>query len=139
MTVKINARYLGNKRMELTHEDSGAKLITDAPKDNNGQGQSFSPTDMVAGALGACAMTIMSIVAERDGIDLGGMWMEAEKEMTPPPRRIAAVPVTIHMPAALGEKDRARLEGAAATCPVARSLHPDVQVTLTFVYDVVND
>jgi uncharacterized OsmC-like protein len=136
MTDKINARYLGNKRMELRHEQSGATITTDAPKDNCGQGESFSPTDMVAGALGACAMTIISIVAERDGIDIAGMCMEAEKEMAAAPRRIAAIPVTIHLPAKLSQVERAKLEGAAKACPVANSLHPDVKANFKIVYDL---
>ena len=136
MSVKISARYLGNKRMELLHEPSGATITTDAPKDNNGQGAAFSPTDLVAGALGACAMTIISIVAERDGIDVSGMRMDAEKEMASTPRRIAAIPVTIHLPRALAQEERQKLELAAAGCPVANSLHPDVKARISFVYDI---
>lgn len=136
MGININGRYLGSKKVILTHEDSGAKLITTAPKDNQGEGNTFSPTDLVAGALGSCMMTIMAIVGERAGLDLSGMHMELEKIMGDAPRRIAAIPITIHMPQELCQEDRTRLEAAARACPVHHTLHPDVQVTLQFVYDV---
>jgi putative redox protein len=137
MSVKISAKYLGGKKMELLHEPSGTRLVTDAPVDNNGEGSGFSPTDMVAGALGSCMMTIMAIIAERDGIDLTGMRMEAEKSMTTtPPRRIAAIPVTIHLPAGLAPEARAKMEAGARACPVHKSLLPEIETPMTFIYDV---
>lgn len=136
MSVKISGRFLGGKKVELTHEDSGAKIVTDAPKDNQGEGQSFSPTDMVTGALGACMMTIMAIVGERHGLDLAGMRMDIEKHMGEGPRRIAFIPLAFHLPAALAEADRALLEKAARACPVHHSLHPDVQEKIEFIYDI---
>jgi putative redox protein len=136
MGVVIDGLYLGNKRTRLVHGPSGSEVMTDAPRDNAGEGAFFSPTDLVAGALGACAMTIMGIVAERSGIDLTGMTMRVEKEMRSAPRRIARLSVVLHLPARLGEAERQKLEAAARACPVHGSLHPDVSVGLEFVYDV---
>lgn len=136
MAVKLNGRYLGSKKVVLTHEESGTKMITDAPKDNQGEGGSFSPTDMLAGALGSCMMTIMAIVGERGGLDLSGMHMELEKHMGDNPRRIVAIPVTMHMPLSVPQADRERLETAAMACPAHNSLHPDIKVTVKFEYDV---
>jgi uncharacterized OsmC-like protein len=136
MSVAITGRYVGDKRVELGHGPSGAKLVTAAPVDNQGDGSSFSPTDLVAGALGACALTVMAIVAERSGLDLAGARFALEKHMSASPRRLGEVPVTIHLPGSLAARDRAKLEAAARACPVHASLHPDVKATLTFVYDV---
>lgn len=136
MGKNITARYIGNKRVELTHEDSGAKILTDAPKDNQGEGRAFSPTDLFAASLGSCLMTIMAIVAEREGIDLTGMRMEMEKQMAAGPRRIVALPVGIHLPRSIEDKDRKRLENAARACPVHKSLHPDIDAGVEFIYDV---
>lgn len=136
MGVKMYGRYLGNKKVVLTHEDSGTKLITDAPKDNQGEGASFSPTDLMASAVGACMMTILSIVAERDGIDLSGMHMELEKVMIASPRRIGDLPITLHLPVSVPQADRERLQEAALACPAKASLHPDVKLSIVFEYDV---
>lgn len=136
MSVLIEGTYLGNKRTRLVHGPSGAELLTDAPRDNAGQGAFFSPTDMVAGALGACMMTIMGIVAERSEIDLSGMTMRVEKEMRSAPRRIETLSVVMHLPARLAEEQRQKLESAARTCPVEQSLHPEISVGVEFVYDV---
>jgi putative redox protein len=137
MSVRIQARYLGNKKTEATHEPSGAKLITTPPLDNEGDGSSFSPTDLLATALGTCMLSVMAIVADRDGFDMSGAWMEVEKHMsTDIPRRIAALPVTIHLPAALLPDERHRLELAAEGCPVSRSINPVIDSHVTFVYDV---
>ena len=136
MSVRIQGRLLGGKKVELLHEPSGVRIVTDAPLDNHGEASSFSPTDLVAGALGACMMTVLAIVAERHHLDLSGMRMEAEKIMSAEPRRIGQVPITLHLPAGLGAADRARLEAAARVCPVHKSLHPDVQASVSFVYDV---
>jgi len=135
MSVAITARYLGEKRVEITHGPSGASLVTDAPVDNNGKGESFSPTDLVASALGACAMTIMGIVAEKDGVDLSGMKMSVEKSMTQsPPRKIASLPVTLEMPAGLKPDIRKKLEAAARACPVHKSLGEGIEAPLNFSY-----
>lgn len=136
MTVSISGKYLGGLRVELSHEPSGTALTTSAPKDNHGDGASFSPTDLVAAALGSCMMTVMAIVAERDSISLVGMRMSIEKHMGSAPRRIARMPLQIHLPMQLSDAHRQKLENAARTCPVHHSLHPDVVVELTFLYDV---
>ncbi len=134
MSVKISAKYLGEKRVEIKHGPSGTSLITDAPVDNNGKGESFSPTDLVASALGACAMTIMGIVAEKDEIDLSGMEMTVEKSMSASPRRIASLPVSINMPSGLSSESRKKLEAAARACPVHKSLASEVEASLKFNY-----
>jgi len=134
MAVEITGTYLGNLKMELTHGPSGAKLKTAAPVDNKGDGSSFSPTDLVAAALGSCMVTTMAIVAERDGIAAEEFTFRIEKHMANDPRRIGALPVEIHMPKGLSPDQRAKLERAANHCPVHRTLAPEVDQTVTFVY-----
>ena len=137
MAVKIEARYLGNKRVELTHLDSGAKIQTTAPKDNQGDGNGFSPTDLVAASLAACMLTIMGIMAEKQAIDIGGAHAAVEKHMAiEGPRRIARLPLVIHLPARLTTDERGRLEAAARTCPVRHSLLESIEAEPQFVYDV---
>lgn len=131
--VEIKAVYEGQLRCTATHGPSGATLATDAPKDNMGLGEAFSPTDLVATALGTCILTTMGIVAQRNNIDMNGARARVTKEMvSQPARRIGALGVEIVMPRALGDDDRQRLEAAAHACPVHRSLHPDVQIPVTF-------
>ena len=136
MGVKISGRYLGDKKVALTHADSGTIVTTAAPKDNGGDGSSFSPTDMVGAALGACMVTIMGLMAEREGLSLLGTWFEVEKHMSASPRRIGHLPMTIHLPGHLSPEQRIKLERGAHTCPVHHSLHPDSKVEVAFVYDV---
>jgi putative redox protein len=137
MGVKMRAEYLGNKAMQALHQPSGVQLRTAAPLDNQGDGSSFSPTDLVSTGLLTCMMTIVAIVAEKEGTSLEGTWGEVEKSMTPElPRRIARLQVVIHFPAALDEATRQRFETAALGCPAHRSLHPDVEQDVSFVYDV---
>ena len=125
--------YEGNLRCQAVHEPSGAKLLTDAPKDNQGEGQSFSPTDLVATGLGSCILTIMGIVARRHQIDLAGTKVTVSKEMAQQPvRRIARLVVEITVPARLSEDDKTRLCNAADTCPVKQSLHPDIEVPISW-------
>ena len=133
--VEIKVEFKGNLSTELTHLDSGAKLLTDAPKDNQGEGKSFSPTDIVAGALASCMLTIMAIYAKRTGIDLTGVKGKVLKEMTTtPPRRIQKLSVSFQMPKRLSDAERKALETAALTCPVHRSLRPEVEVPVQFEY-----
>jgi len=132
--VKMNAVYKGKKHCELIHEPSQSKIETDAPKDNQGLGEKFSPTDLVGAALGSCILTTMAIVAERDGINIEGSTADVEKEMTAQPRRIGALNVKITLPASLNTNQRRKLEETAHHCPVHKSLHPDVQLPITFVY-----
>jgi putative redox protein len=136
MSVGITGKYLGAKKVQLVHEPSGELLVTEAPKDNGGEGKSFSPTDLVAAAFGSCVMTTIAIVAERSGVSVEGMHMRVEKHMQSEPRRIGHVPLEVHMPKALSEQDRQKLERAGHACPVHKSLHPDVRADITFVYDV---
>ena len=129
--VKIAIEYQGELHCSATHGPSGRTLETDAPVDNQGRGESFSPTDLVATALGTCMATIMGIYAQRHGIDLRGMKIEVTKEMTQtPPRRIARLSTTIWMPETVVRN--AALEQAALTCPVHHSLHLDIEKPVVF-------
>lgn len=136
MSVRVLGRFLGGKKVELKHEPSGAVMVTDAPKDNQGEGTSFSPTDLVASALGSCMMTIMAILAERGGFDLTGAHFFVDKSMNAAPRRIAALPIVFHLPKVLSSEQKLKLERAADLCPVKQSLLPDIAVTVQYYYDV---
>ncbi len=133
--IKISGKYLGNKRVELTHGPTGSQIITDAPKDNNGEGTTFSPTDLTTASLGACMLTVMSIFAERNGLDLQGSHFALEKHMQENPRRIAKIVVQLHLPASLPEAERVKLERVAHTCPVHKSLSTETEIDLSFAYD----
>ncbi|MCB2406688.1 OsmC family protein [Hymenobacter lucidus] len=128
------AQYSGNLRTESVHTASGTTIFTDAPVDNHGRGESFSPTDLVCAALGTCMMTIMGIVAERHQLDLTGVSFEVTKHMAAEPRRIIQIDVNFRLPAALSAKDRTLLENAARTCPVALSLNPEIRQEVQFAY-----
>jgi putative redox protein len=129
------ARYAGHLRTEATHVASGNIIQTDAPVDNHGRGEAFSPTDLVSTALGSCMMTVMGIVAERHQWDLVGSTFAVQKHMsTEAPRRIAQIDLTFTLPAALAPTERALLERSAHTCPVGLSLHPDVRQNIMFEY-----
>lgn len=131
----ITTQYIGELRTQATHLPSGNTLLTDAPVDNNGRGEAFSPTDLVCTALGSCMMTIMGIVASRHDLDLEGTRLDITKVMASDPRRIAEVVVTFTLPPRnFSDKEKALLEHAARTCPVALSLHPDLRQTVQFVY-----
>jgi putative redox protein len=133
--VEISIEYLGALRCEATHGPSKNKLVSDAPVDNHGKGESFSPTDLVATALGTCMATVMGIYAERHGVDLRGMKVTVRKEMTAVPvRRIAKLAAIITMPLPADHPHRGALERAALTCPVHQSLHPDVAKPVDFVW-----
>jgi len=133
--VKVTSTYEGGLRCRAVHGPSGTTLVTDAPVDNHGKGESFSPTDLVATALGACMMTIMGIVAERHGLDLAGMTAETEKLMTSaPPRRIASLRTRLTIPLPADHPQRQLLEQAAHTCPVHKSLHPEIDAAIEFAW-----
>jgi putative redox protein len=133
--VEINIAYQGQLRCAAVHHPSGTVVMTDAPKDNHGRGESFSPTDLVATALGSCMLTIMGIAAKTIGIDLEGTKVTVRKEMAAKPnRRIATLAVTINVLAVLEEEQKQALIKAAMTCPVHQSLHPDVQMPVEFVW-----
>ncbi len=139
MAVEIDLVYEGQLRCRATHGPSGTQIVTDAPVDNHGNGESFSPTDLVATALGACMATVMGIVAERNKLDIAGMRVHVVKEMIQDPaRRIGTLRVTIRVPAEQGARlspeDRKKLEAAALHCPVHKSLRPDIQTPIEFSY-----
>lgn len=119
---------------QLTHGPSGSEITTVPPRDNGGTGESFSPTDLVGAALASCALSTMALVAGREGLSWGNARAAVEKRMTPPPRRIGELVLVIDMPREVRPQDRARLEEIARTCPVARSLHPEVKVPFEFRY-----
>ncbi|WMX12994.1 MULTISPECIES: OsmC family protein [unclassified Aureispira] len=133
MTSK--AIYLGELRVEATHLKSGEIMITDAPTDNNGKGQAFSPTDTVATALATCMLTIMGIRASKKNINIQGATAEITKTMASNPRRISKIEVTVTMPkVGIEENFQEVLEAAAKSCPVAQSLHPDIEQVVRFVW-----
>ncbi|MFY7880215.1 MAG: OsmC family protein [Lacibacter sp.] len=132
MTSKIE--YEGSLRTVATHLQSGTTIETDAPVDNQGKGERFSPTDLVATALGSCMLTIMGIKARDMDIDIKGVTIEVQKNMKADPRRIGSVDLVFHFPQSiqLDEKQKTILRNAALTCPVAKSLHPDLEQNVVF-------
>lgn len=134
--VTITTRYDGDLSTTATHGPSGSVLQTDAPTDNQGQGRYFSPTDLVATALGSCILTTMGIVARRHGIAMEGATATVEKHMQNNPRRIARLPVVVHLPAAVPADQRKVLETAGHACPVHRSLHAEIDAPITFHWDL---
>lgn len=134
MAVRIQGKYQGDLRVELLHEQSNSIIETDAPLDNNGKGERFSPTDLVVSALGACMLTIMGIIAKRDGIDLSDLSFSAEKHMsTDAPRRIARIVIELKLPKNLTNEQKNKLENAAKACPVYHSLDPQIEKIISFV------
>jgi putative redox protein len=133
--VQINVVYEGGLRTRATHLASGAELVTDAPVDNCGKGESFSPTDLVATALGTCMLTIIGIVAERHGWEVVGATARVEKVMTADPiRRIGSLEVIINVPGDRAEKERELLRKAALACPVHRSLLGELEILVSFEF-----
>jgi len=130
----IETIHLGDLRSEAKHMQSGTTLMTDAPTDNHGKGEYFSPTDLVATALGSCVLTLMEMAATPRGIDIRGAKVTIDKIMASEPRRIAEIKIDIYFPSDYSDKDKAILKRAAETCPVGKSLHPDLKQTLTFHY-----
>lgn len=126
--------YEGNLRTVCTHLKSGTVIETDAPVDNQGKGERFSPSDLVATALGSCMMTIMGIKARDHNINLEGMQVDVEKIMATEPRRISGINLTFRFPENLSitDKEKTILERAAHTCPVIYSIHPDIKVNTVF-------
>lgn len=131
--VHSDITYLGGLRCEAVHGPSGLRIQTDAPVDNQGRGEAFSPTDLCAASLGACMATVMGIYAQRHGIALEGMTIGVDKGMSAePPRRIARLGVVFRIPLPPDHPQREALERAAHTCPVALSLHPDIEKDVRF-------
>jgi uncharacterized OsmC-like protein len=133
--VSMSIVYSGEKHCQLTHGPSQSMIETDAPKDNQGRGEKFSPTDLMGAALGSCILTTMAIVAERDEVSLVGVRAEVVKEMLAQPRRIGALRTKIYLPNQIPQSYRAKLENAAHHCPVHKSLHSEVEASLTFIYE----
>lgn len=134
MASLITGKYVGDLRVRARHERSGTELTTAAPPDNHGDGSSFSPTDLAATALASCVVTVMAIAARTHGIPFEGASYRIEKHMTSDPRRIAALPLTVTLPASLTAEQRTLLERAGRECPVHHSLHPGVEAPVEFVY-----
>ena len=130
MTSKVT--YLGNLRTESVHLKSGNTFITDAPTDNNGKGEAFSPTDTVATGLASCMITVMGIKARDLGVDMTGTTAEVTKTMASDPRRISKIKVVLDFPFDADDKTKKILENTANTCPVHYSLHPDIEKDITF-------
>lgn len=127
-------KYLGELRTQATHIRSGNEIITDAPVDNHGKGEAFSPTDLVSSALVSCMMTVIGIMAQTHQIDVSGMEGEVLKVMGTDPRRITELKVLLRFPRDYKEHDRVLIERTARTCPVAKSLHPDLVQEIQFIY-----
>jgi putative redox protein len=133
MANMASVEYLGNLRTQAKHLKSGNLVITDAPTDNHGRGEAFSPTDLVSAALSSCMMTIMGMVAEREAIDLKGLTAEVVKVMASNPRKIAEIQITFsHAGLEATEIQKQKLKNAALTCPVALSLSESVKQTIVF-------
>ena len=136
MGVKISGTFKGGLAMAMTHDMSKTALMTDPPLDNGGEGKSFSPTDLVATALGACMMSVMAIHARKEHIDLKGMACSVEKYMSPDlPRRISGLDAVITMPKSLTPEQRKTLEHIGNTCPVIMSLHPEIKLIKSYNYE----
>lgn len=130
----VETVYLGDLRTEATHVQSGNKIITDAPLDNHGRGEYFSPTDMVAAALASCMLTIMGMAAKTHDIDIAGTKVSITKVMSASPRRIGEIIVEFDFPRDYTDREKKILENAGDTCPVAFSLHPDTKQTKRYNY-----
>jgi putative redox protein len=132
----IRTVYKGDLRTEALHIKSGQKIITDAPLDNQGKGEAFSPTDLLSASLGSCMITLMGIAARTHNINMEGTSMKITKIMTSNPRKVAEVIIDITLPGKnYSDKEKNILEKAAITCPVALSLHPDLKQTVHFTYE----
>jgi len=133
--VEIDIEYHGKLKSTATHGPSGTKLVTVPPKDNMGDGSSFSPTDLLATSLGTCIITTMAIAAVKHGIDLEGTTVHVEKHMsTTPPRRVARLPVTVTIHKVIAKEFRERLEHAGRACPVHQTISHDTEMPITFIW-----
>jgi putative redox protein len=128
----IEATYLSDLRTEATHLQSGTKIITDAPTDNQGKGEAFSPTDLLAEALASCILTTMAIAGRTHDINIDGTKCEVTKVMAANPRRVAEVIITLKFPKEYTDREKKMLEISAHGCPVAKSLHPNLKQTIDF-------
>jgi putative redox protein len=133
--ITVETEYIGGLRTQAKHLRSGNVLVTDAPVDNNGRGEAFSPTDLLATSLGSCMMTIIGIAANAHGFDVNGAKLETTKVMAENPRRVGEIIIEITFPHDnYSEKERKLIEAAVKTCPVALSLHPDLKQTIKLIF-----
>ena len=134
--VEVTINYNGDLHCDATHGPSGSTIATDAPSDNKGKGESFSPTDLVATALGTCMSTILAMAAQEHGLDVKGMTVKVTKEMSKDaPRRIVGLPSEVHIPLPSNTPQRALLETAALNCPVHKSLPPEIERPTRFFWE----
>ncbi len=133
--VQISIEYTGNLHCDAKHGPSGSVIATDAPVDNQGKGEAFSPTDLIATALGTCIATTMAIVADRHAVELKGMTVQVSKEMADGPRRIGRLITEVHVPLPADHPERERLEKAALGCPVHRSLAAEMGRPTEFFWE----
>ena len=134
MKNQIEIIYEGDLRTKAIHLASGSEIITDAPLDNQGKGEYFSPTDLVCSALGSCMLTIMAIASRKHNLSIVGSTIEIKKQMSSGPRMISKIELNISLANDFNEKHRTILERAALSCPVHRSLSPEVEVNVNFIY-----
>ena len=135
MRETVNTTYISELRTEATHVQSGNKLITDAPLDNKGKGEAFSPTDLLATSLGSCMLSIMGIAAREHGFNIDGTRVKIWEIMESDPRRVGEIKIELTFPKKnYSEKEKKFIEKAAYTCPVNLSLHPDLKKTILFNY-----
>ena len=133
--IEITTHYEGGLHCRNTHVPTGTQFSTDAPEDNNGRGETFSPTDLLAAALGSCLATIMGIVAQKMDIVLDGMKIDVKKHMSESlPRRVARLEVRIEVPLHVDHPERRVLESAALSCPVSLSIHPEIKVPIEWCW-----
>ena len=133
--VEMNGTYVGEKHCEITHGPSGSLLETDAPKDNAGRGEKFSPTDLLGASLLSCILTTMDILAEKEGLGtMKGAKGRVAKEMASNPRRVARLPIELTMPWGIKKEYRPRLEEIAHGCPVKKSLSTEIETPIKFIY-----
>ena len=130
MTSKVT--YLGELRTQCQHLRSGNEFITDAPIDNNGKGEAFSPTDTVATALASCMLTVMGVKARSMELQLKGAYADITKHMAANPRRISGIDIQLYLPAAISKDDQALLERVGNSCPVMQSIHPDIETAIQY-------
>ncbi|MGN6638111.1 MAG: OsmC family protein [Mucilaginibacter sp.] len=128
----VETTYVGDLRTENIHVQSGTKILTDAPTDNQGKGEAFSPTDLLAVALGTCMLTTIAIKTRNDGINIDGAKCSVTKVMSSNPRRVAEIQIKLNFPKQYAENEQKLLEEIALTCPVYLSLHPDLRKTVDF-------
>lgn len=132
---QVKVKYVGGLRTECTHLDSGDMIRTDAPKDNHGLGEAFSPTDLAATSLAACAVSLIGIYGRQHEVNVDGIEVDVTKTMSANPRRISKIEVVFHMPARdYSDKEKTMIERAAKTCPVHQSLHPEIEQVFTFIW-----